>query len=109
MDVEQASRGAAIKAVDEQMNLNILPQLRSLRRNKIGSVDNSLPVFSPQRIYHLDWLSWPQVSSGGDDFVLCHNDLAAQNIFVNPVTFQIVGIIDWEFAGVFPPDFELPL
>ena len=54
MDVEQASRGAAIKAVDEQMNLNILPQLRSLRRNKIGSVDNSLPVFPPQRIYHLD-------------------------------------------------------
>lgn len=41
--------------------------------------------------------------------VLCHNDLGPQNIFVCPDTFQVVGIIDWEFAGFFPPYFELPL
>jgi len=42
-------------------------------------------------------------------FPLCHNDLGPQNIFVCPDTFRIVGIIDWEFAGFFPPYFELPL
>lgn len=41
--------------------------------------------------------------------MLCHNDLGPQNIFVDPNTFRIVGIIDWEFAGFFPPSFELPL
>jgi hypothetical protein len=25
------------------------------------------------------------------------------------VSFQIIGIIDWEFAGFFPPYLELPL
>lgn len=28
---------------------------------------------------------------------------------MDPNTFNIVGIIDWEFAGFFPPSFELPL
>lgn len=41
--------------------------------------------------------------------MLCHNDLGPQNVFVDPDTFKIVGIIDWEFAGFFPQYFELPL
>lgn len=109
LDVEQGSRAAAVQAVEEQMNLDILPQLRSLRRSHIGSVDATLPVFPPSRIYGLDRRVWPRISTDSDEFVLCHNDLAPQNIFVDPNTFQIVGIIDWEFAGYFPQSFELPL
>jgi hypothetical protein len=99
----------ALKKVDEQINSNILPQLRKLRRNFIGSVDASLPVFPPQRIHGHDRRSWPQRSSETADFVFCHNDLAPQNIFVDPRTYRIVGIIDWEYAGFFPPEFELCL
>lgn len=109
MDVERASRAAAVKAVEEQMNANILPQLHSIRRSYIGSVDTTIPVFPPQRLYGLDRRRWPQISSDREEFVLCHNDLAPQNIFVDPNTFQIVGIIDWEFSGSFPAYFELPL
>ncbi|KAF2174569.1 hypothetical protein K469DRAFT_707105 [Zopfia rhizophila CBS 207.26] len=108
-DIEEASRPAAVTAIDEQINSIILPQLRSLRRDYIGSVDSSLPVFPPQRVYSRDRRSWKRISSEADCFVLCHNDLGPQNIFVRPDTFQIVGIIDWEFAGFFPPYFELPL
>jgi hypothetical protein len=109
LNIEDGSKAAAVQAVEDQMNSNILPQLRSLRRGYIGSVDGALPVFPPSRLYGLDRRAWPRISTDGDEFVLCHNDLAPQNIFVDPSTFQIVGIIDLEFAGYFPPSFELPL
>ncbi|KAK4148360.1 aminoglycoside phosphotransferase [Chaetomidium leptoderma] len=106
---QNRSRSAAAAAVDKQINSFILPQLRSLRRKYIGSVDPSLPVFPPQRVYDRDRRPWERISSATDCFSLCHNDLGPQNIFVCPDTFEIVGIIDWEFAGFFPPYFELPL
>lgn len=114
MDVAPEARAAAIAAVDAQMASDILPQLRRLRRGYIGSVDSTLPVFPPSRIYGLDRRVWPRISSSSgeeeEEFVFCHNDLAPQNIFVDPETsFRIVGIIDWEFAGFFPREFELPL
>lgn len=71
-----------------------------------------LCVFPPSRIYGVDRRVWPRISSsssGDEEFVLCYNDLAPQNIFVDPETFRIVGIIDWEFAGYFPKEFELLL
>lgn len=102
-------RLAAVADVQNQLETVIIPQLRSLRRNYIGSVDASLPVFPPQRVYDRDRRQWERITSNSDCFVLCHNDLGPQNIFVCPQTFRIVGIIDWEFAGYFPPYFELPL
>lgn len=108
-EVNEDNKIAAIAAVEDQMQSTILPQLRSLRRKCVGSVDDKLPVFPPQRVYGLDRRSWPRISSETADFVLCHNDLGPQNIFVDSDSFQIVGIIDWEFAGFFPPYFELPL
>lgn len=109
MDVEASFRAAAIKAVEKQMETSILPQLRSIRRTYIGSVDEAIPVFPPQRIYSRDRRNWPRITSNTEDFVLCHNDLGPQNVFVDAETFDIFGIIDWEFAGFFPPSFELPL
>ncbi|GAB1312191.1 Aminoglycoside phosphotransferase domain-containing protein [Madurella fahalii] len=109
LDVDEELRAAAVQAVEEQMNSDILPQLRSLRRSCVGSVDATLPVFPPQRVYGIDRRDWPRIASDSNEFVLCHNDLAPQNIFVDPDNFQIVGIIDWEFAVFFPHYFELPL
>ncbi|KAK8010339.1 hypothetical protein PG990_009304 [Apiospora arundinis] len=108
-DLAEQSKPAAIQVVDKEIEDVIIPQLRSLRRSFIGSVDSNLPVFPPQRVYERDRRPWPQISSKGDTFVFCHNDLGPPNIFINPETFKIVGIIDWEFSGFFPPYFELPL
>ena len=108
-EVDEVARPAAFASVEKEVETLVLPQLRALRRDHIGSVDSSLPVFPPQRVYGLDRRSWERKSSGSSCFVLCHNDLGPQNILVCPRTHQIVGIIDWEFAGYFPPWFELPL
>ncbi|PGH09382.1 hypothetical protein AJ79_05694 [Helicocarpus griseus UAMH5409] len=77
-------RQTAIAAVEKQIQNDILPQLRSLRRNFIGSIDTSLPVFPLQRVYLLGRRPWERVTSDTDEFVLCHNDLAPQNILVDP-------------------------
>lgn len=100
---------AAREAVEQQIQRSVLPQLRSLRRNFIGSVDASLPVVPPLRIFCRDGRRWPRLSTTDDEFVLCHNDLSAHNIFVDPDTFAIRAIIDWEYAGFYPPRFEIPL
>lgn len=109
-EIDQERRAAAAAAVDHQITSFVLPQLRSLRRGYIGSVDPSIPVFPPQRVYDCDRRPWDRISAAAADaLALCHNDIGPQNIFVCPDTFRIVAIIDWEFAGLFPPYFELPL
>ena len=30
-------------------------------------------------------------------------------IFVDPVSFVIISIINWEYTGFYPPEFEFPL
>ncbi|KAF8910410.1 kinase-like domain-containing protein [Gymnopilus junonius] len=39
-------------------------------------------------------------------FVLCHNDLSQHNILVDETTLKVNAIIDWEYAGFFPPEFD---
>ncbi|KJA13871.1 hypothetical protein HYPSUDRAFT_92601 [Hypholoma sublateritium FD-334 SS-4] len=39
-------------------------------------------------------------------FVMCHNDLSQYNIIVDEATFKINAILDWEYAGFFPPEFD---
>ncbi|KAL1695145.1 kinase-like domain-containing protein [Schizophyllum commune] len=51
----------------------------------------------------------PQVTFRPDvpyELVLCHNDMAQHNIIVDPETLKINAIIDWEFAGFYPKEFE---
>jgi aminoglycoside phosphotransferase (APT) family kinase protein len=40
------------------------------------------------------------------EFVLCHNDLSQHNVPVDETTLKINAIIDWEYAGFFPPEFD---
>lgn len=42
------------------------------------------------------------------DLVFCHNDLSTHNVIVDPKTLKINAIIDWEYSGFFPPEFEAP-
>lgn len=36
------------------------------------------------------------------DFMLSHEDLHSSNILIDPITFKITGIIDWEMSRVIP-------
>ncbi|TFK53173.1 kinase-like protein [Heliocybe sulcata] len=40
------------------------------------------------------------------EFVLCHGDLSQHNVIVDESTLKINGIIDWEYAGFYPSEFE---
>ncbi|OAA61191.1 Protein kinase-like domain protein [Niveomyces insectorum RCEF 264] len=109
----------ALPVVAEEMERAILPQLRKRRRNRIGSVDPSLSIIPPVRLWSNikkvcppddeGKRTWPVVFShdGTDEFVFCHNDLRRANILVDPTTFHIVSIIDWEMSGFFPPDWDV--
>ncbi|KAI3333807.1 hypothetical protein F4824DRAFT_502794 [Ustulina deusta] len=107
--VDESLLPTAIKKVTAQLESDILPQLRRLRRCFMGSPNPELPVIPPRRFW--DWKEtrvWPPMPKDTDEYVLCHTDLDRQNILVDPHTFQIVSIIDWETAGFFPQELELP-
>ncbi|KAG6165436.1 hypothetical protein E4U51_004353 [Claviceps purpurea] len=109
-NVDESLLSTAIMSVTAQLESDILPQLRRLRRNFMGSPDPELPMLPPRRFW--DWKGtrvWPSMTKDTDDYVLCHTDLDRQNILVDPNTFKIVSILDWETAGFFPQEWDLPL
>lgn len=40
------------------------------------------------------------------EYIFCHNDLSQQNIIVDPHSLKIRVIIDWEYVGFYPENFE---
>ena len=108
--VDKSFLPAAIAKVSEELESKIFPQIRKFRRNYLGSVDPAFPIIPPPRLRNSrDDRVWKRVEQDIDKYVFCHNDLHQDNIFIDPVTFAIVSIIDWEYAGFYPPEFELPL
>jgi aminoglycoside phosphotransferase len=49
---------------------------------------------------------WKMKKRESEDLVFCHNDLSTHNVIVDPETLKINAIIDWEYAGYFPREFE---
>lgn len=108
--VEKSRLSAAVVEVTAQLESDILPQLHSLRRDTLESPDPNLPVIPPRRVWDSKGTRvFPSTIEGVDQYVLCHTDLDRQNILVDPNTYRIVGILDWETAGFFPKEWELPL
>ncbi|KAG6286732.1 hypothetical protein E4U46_004604 [Claviceps purpurea] len=97
-------------SVTVQPESDILPQLRRLRRNFMGRPNTELPVIPPHRHWdHKGKRVWPSMTKETDEYVLCHTALGRQNILVDPNTFKIVSILDWETAGFSSQEWELPL
>lgn len=107
--VDKSLLPTALERVTTQLESDIIPQLQKLRRRFIGSADSQLPVVVPHILWRWkDKRIWPQVTAETDEFVFVHTDLDRQNILVDPETFRIVCILDWETGGIFPPSWELP-
>jgi len=105
--VEGAISAEAVPAshyplVIQQLNA-IVQQLRTHRRSRPQSFTG--PLFLPARFGGIeDTFADANFVEEQDAFVLCHGDLAAHNVFVHPVTYKIVSIIDWEFASWLPEE-----
>ena len=49
---------------------------------------------------------WKMKPLESEDLVFCHNDLSTTNVIVDPVTLKVNAIIDWEYSGFYPEQFE---
>jgi hypothetical protein len=41
-----------------------------------------------------------------EKLVFVHGDLSSSNVLVDPVTYKVKCVVDWEHAGFYPPEFE---
>lgn len=88
---------------------DVLPQL-----DKIKSQERGLDGF----VMPPSWLApdaqppwkgkknWKTLPLHESRYVLQHGDLAAHNLIMDPQTLQVRALIDWEYAGYFPPGME---
>ncbi|KAK8150071.1 hypothetical protein G3M48_004275 [Beauveria asiatica] len=82
-------------------------KLKTLRSSRLGGPSGI--VVPPYRVLKLaESDRWNLQPSASDDYVFCHNDLSQQNVIVDPESLKIKAIIDWEYAGFFPPYFDYP-
>lgn len=69
--------------------------------------DSQRQVIPPYRVMVKAYREqWRMKKRDSKDLVFCHNDLSTHNVIVDPDTLTIKAIIDWEYAGFFPQDFE---
>lgn len=80
-------------------------QLKGLRSDTVRSfVDGHL--FTVPRLVDGDLFNNAKYAHKKDGYVLCHGDLGWHNITVDPDTFKITAIFDWEYTGFFPEGME---
>ena len=44
--------------------------------------------------------------SESEDLVFNHGDFSTYNVIVDPLTLKVKAILDWEYAGFYPEQFE---
>lgn len=108
--VTEYVQGVGMKELDDtqkdivKVELEVhLTTLQSLKSSRIGGPTGIVipPYRAMIRTPRDEWkLAQDEATSG--EFVFCHNDLAQQNVIVDPETLKIRAIIDWEYAGFWP-------
>ncbi|KAL2016088.1 hypothetical protein VTK56DRAFT_4262 [Thermocarpiscus australiensis] len=92
------------KVVEKQIEQH-LETLRQLKSDTFGGPSGI--VISPYRaMVKSARMEWKMKRRPTKDLVFCHNALSTYNVIVDPETLLIKVIIDWEYAGFFPPEFE---
>ena len=49
---------------------------------------------------------WRMKPSESEELVYNHGDFSTNNVIVDPVTLKVKAILDWEYAGFYPEQFE---
>lgn len=106
-ELDEEDGTALVNTVNTYINDTVLPQLRRLTSRKVGTLGGI--VIPPWRVQNRDPRPyWRSRTSLRRQYVFCHNDLAQHNILIDPETLKVSYIIDWEFAGFYPAEFEFP-
>ncbi|RDB28639.1 hypothetical protein Hypma_014860 [Hypsizygus marmoreus] len=83
-----------------------IAEMHTLKSRTMGGVAGD--VILPYRLS----MEWPEDEvlklreADTPEFVFCHNDLSQHNVLVDETTLKVNAIIDWEYAGFFPPEFD---
>ena len=92
--------------VQKEINQHLVT-LQEIKSDAIGGPSGI--VIPPYRVMrHAGNDDWVSKTSDEKEYVFCHNDLSQHNIVVDPRSLKIQAIIDWEYAGFFPKEFEAP-
>ncbi|TQV95366.1 Protein kinase-like domain [Cordyceps javanica] len=90
--------------VAEELNVH-MQTLRQLKPSTWGGPGGKvLPPW--RRLEKSNRRPWRLRDFEENDLVFCHNDLSAYNVILDPNTLEIRAIIDWEYGGFYPPQFE---
>ncbi|KAK4070005.1 hypothetical protein Purlil1_13597 [Purpureocillium lilacinum] len=82
-----------------------LETLRTLKSDSWGGPSGI--IIPPYRVMvKLPRPEWKMKPRSSEDLVFCHNDFSTHNVIVNPSTLKVNAIIDWEYAGFYPVEFE---
>ncbi|KAK3655924.1 hypothetical protein LTR22_009933 [Elasticomyces elasticus] len=103
---KEADRDLVLQKVDLELFTEILPALRKHTSCRLGGMNEDELLLLPPRVAMNTGREWERVVSREPKFVLCHNDLSQGNIFIDRSTHDIAAIIDWEYAGYYPPELE---
>ena len=82
----------------------VLPELGKLRSNKRGGIGGH--VLPPIRVSGDNQKKFARKTAPDNRYVFCHNDLARWRIIANPETLEILCLLDWEYSGFYPVEFE---
>ncbi|KAL8992592.1 MAG: hypothetical protein Q9169_006979 [Polycauliona sp. 2 TL-2023] len=112
-DLTNQDKALLVANVDAFMETIVFPQLNELRSKTMGQLAGV--IFYPPRCERVFGVNHPNGVRAGparqastERYTFCHNDLARQNIIIASDSLEVKCIIDWEYAGFFPPGFEFP-
>lgn len=89
-----------------QMEIN--QHLRTLWEIKSNTIGGPLEIIIPPYwvMRQADNNDWAPKTSDKKEYIFCHNDFFQHNIIVDPQSLKIQAIINWEYAGFCPKEFE---
>ncbi|KAI9707879.1 MAG: hypothetical protein M1820_004485 [Bogoriella megaspora] len=95
------------KAIVKKELEGYMTTLHSLRSSTLGGV-SGLVILPYRLLIKTVRDDWNFKKAPGAKYVFCHNDLSQQHVIVDPTTLKINAIIDWEYGGFFPEEFDVP-
>ncbi|KAI1132976.1 kinase-like domain-containing protein [Nemania abortiva] len=110
--VEKACKtcvGEAYSNALEFIEGTVLPQLTEMTSQERGILGFVMPPCWLSIDVDPPWKGkgpWKTLRLEEPKYVFQHGDLAAHNILIDPQTLQVKALIDWEYAGFFPPGME---
>lgn len=107
-NVPDPDKPYALQKASQYIETVVLPQLKTLRSTAIGGLSGQVLVPEVVRLAAPD-VKWMSATSTLGSLVFCHNDLYQHNILVDEDTYEVTAILDWEYSGFFPQQFERPL